>query len=90
MRDEPLAGGRGGSRRRPGVVVARQLDALALDAAQDRVDHPVPGARLGELDGLRDRGVVGDAVQEQQLLEPEVQRRADAVVEPAALGEAVE
>ena len=37
-----------------------------------------PGARLGELDRLGDRGVVGDAVEEQQLVEAEVQRRAHA------------
>ena len=87
--DDPLRVGVA-DRRAGRVLVARQLDALALDAAQDGVDHPVPGARLGELDGLRDRRVVGDAVHEQQLLEPDVERRADAVVEPAALGEALE
>ena len=43
-------------------------------APQHRVDETVAGARLGELDRLGDRGVLGDAVEEQQLEEPELQR----------------
>ena len=66
-----------------GGVVGRQLDALALHAAQHRVDELVARAGLGQLDGLADRGVRGDAVEEQQLEEPELQRGADRRLERA-------
>ena len=69
----------GGAR---GRRVRGQLGALALDAAQDGVDDAVAGARLGELDRLGDRRVRRDAVEEQQLVEPELQRGADARLEP--------
>ena len=68
-------------RRARGRVVGGQLDALALHAAQDGVDHAVAGARLGELDGLGDGGVLRDAVEEEQLEEPELERGADARLE---------
>ena len=51
------------------------------DAAQDGVDDAVAGARLGQLDGLGDRRVRRDAVEEQELEEPELQRGADAGLE---------
>ena len=66
-----------------GRVVGGQLDALALHPAQHGVDEPVAGARLGQLDRLADRGVVGDPVEEQQLVEPELQRGAHGRVELA-------
>ncbi len=51
--------------------------ALAPCASQRRVDEPVTGARvrLGKLDGVGDDGVVGRAVQVQQLIQTEPQRR---------------
>ena len=69
-------------RRALGRVVGGQLDALALDPAQDRVDDAVALTRLGELDGLGDRRVVRDARVE-QLVEADPQRGADAGLEPA-------
>jgi hypothetical protein len=63
--------------------VGRQLVALALHAAQHGVDQPVPRAGLGQLDRLADRGVSGDAVEEQELEEAELQRRPDARLERA-------
>ena len=70
--------------RRPrGRRVGRQLGALALHAAQHGVDQPVSRARLGQLDRLADRRVGGHPVEEQQLEEAELQRRADARLERA-------
>ena len=67
-----------------GRVVRRQLGALPGHAAQDRVDQAMAGTRLGQLHRLGDRGVVGHAVEEQQLEEPELQRGADGRLEPAS------
>ena len=65
-------------RRARGRVVWRQGGQLAARGApQDRVDELVPAAApaLGELDALADGGVRGDAVEEDELVEPEPQRR---------------
>jgi len=56
---------------------AARFVAFSLGAAQHGVDDAVAPARLGQLDGLRDRRVVGDAGVE-QLVEADPQRRADA------------
>jgi hypothetical protein len=66
-----------------GCRVGGQLDALALHAAEHRVDEPVPRARLGQLDGLADRSVRGDSVEEHELEEPELERCAHARLEVA-------
>jgi hypothetical protein len=60
--------------------VGGQLGALALHAAQHRVDQPMARAGLGQLHGLPHGGVVGD-LQEQELEEPELQRRAHGRLE---------
>ena len=65
-----------------GGVIAGKFHALALDLAQDRVDELGARARLGQLDGLGDRGV-GRDVGVEQLVEAEQQRRADLRLEPA-------
>ena len=68
-----------------GRRVAGQLRALAGRAAQHRVHEAMAAAALalglGELDALGHRGVVGHAVEEQQLVEPEPQRGGDGGVE---------
>ena len=53
-------------------------------AAQHRVHETVAAAacRLGEVHGLRDRRVVGDAVHEQELVDSEPQRREHGAVDP--------
>ena len=63
------------------MSVRRQLDTLALDAAQHGVDEAVTWAGLGQLDGLADGGVGGHAVEEHELEEPELQGGAHARLE---------
>ena len=85
-----------GSPRRAGSASsssARIAAALRGGPPEDRVDEPAPPRTraLGELDGLVDRGVVGDAAEEQQLVEPEPEGREHRRVEPleGAAGEAL-
>ena len=59
-----------------GVSSARQLEPSRGDLAQHGVDDPGGRWPAWQLDGLAHRGVVGDAVEEQQLVEPELQRGA--------------
>ena len=80
---EPLAGASGGWPRPRASSSDGSSSALALDPAQHGVDEPVARAGLGQLDGLGDRGVGGDAVEEQELEEPELQRGADGRLELA-------
>ena len=56
-----------------------QRRRLARGAAQHRVDEPraAPRLRLGELDRLPHRGVVGHAIEVDELEDPEPQRRDD-------------
>jgi hypothetical protein len=70
-----------------GRRVTGQPGALARGAAQHGVDEAMAAAavalRLGQLDALRHGRVVGDAVEEEQLVEAEAQRRGDGRVELA-------
>ena len=71
-----------GRRRRAG----EQRPALPRGAPQHGVDQPAPPRvlPLGELDALVDRRVVGDAAEEQELEQPEPQRRQHRRVEAAS------
>ena len=74
-------------RRVRGVGVVKLGDdrrALRGPAPQDRVDEArrARSRALGELDGLVDRGIVGDAAEVEQLEEPETERREHRRVKP--------